>query len=47
MTDRATAWDRLLDLIDETKAADSGTSPFTAIADAIRVGRIDRHSEED
>lgn len=28
-----TAWDRLLDLIDVTKAADANVSPSTAIAD--------------
>lgn len=44
MTEKTTAWDRLLDLIDPTKATDSGTSPSTAIADAIRESVVNAPS---
>ena len=44
MTDQQTAWDRLLDLIDTTKAADANTSPATAIADAIRESVVNAPS---
>jgi hypothetical protein len=44
VTERATAWDRLLDLIDADKAANVNTSPSTAIADVIRESVVNAPS---
>ncbi|MFF7190540.1 hypothetical protein ACFZAR_36215 [Streptomyces sp. NPDC008222] len=44
MTEKTTAWDRLLDLIDADKAAAAHTSPFTAMADAIRESVVNAPS---
>jgi hypothetical protein len=44
MTEKTTAWDRLLDLIDVTKASDANVSPSTAIADAIREAVVNAPS---
>ncbi|MFD6335698.1 hypothetical protein ACFWGI_39775 [Streptomyces niveus] len=44
MTEQATAWDRLLDLIDTTKATDIGISPTTAITDAIQESAVNAPS---
>ena len=44
MTEKTTAWDRLLDLIDADKAAAAHTSPSTAMADAIRESVVNAPS---
>ncbi|AKZ60739.1 hypothetical protein SAM23877_p030 (plasmid) [Streptomyces ambofaciens ATCC 23877] len=44
MTDQPTAWDRLHDMIDTTKAEAANTTPSTAIADAIRESVVNAPS---
>lgn len=44
MTEKPTAWDRLLGIIDPDKATDANTSPSTAIADAIRESVVNAPS---
>lgn len=44
MTEKTTAWDRLLDLIDVTKASDANVSPSTAVAEAIRESVVNAPS---
>jgi hypothetical protein len=44
VTEKTTAWDRLLDLIDAAKASDGNVSPSTAIADAIRESVVNAPS---
>lgn len=44
MSETTTAFDRLLDLIDPAKASEAGTSPSSAIADAIRESVVNAPS---